>query len=500
MKNSKMPVLVVMSMIACMGLAACGNTSSTSPIKTSSSEPASSSSEKTSSSENVSSSEKVSSSESAKKNTNRVEAEDAVLKGTNITAVEETGSNASNGKHVGNLYNGEIRWYLDSDKAEKGELSFCFATADAAVSSFNDWFMVSINDEVVMPKTSDLTRTENGWWKWYTYDFNEITLVKGTNTITLAGLQTTANSTNIDYLEISSYATVTEHAFTATDKKDYLFTGDNATLTNCSMTDETNHNAWRNRHVGTISTGSVISYLIHTEAEQTVDLAARVALVTSTDFNEMYSVKINDADLTIADGAIDATASTAWDSYHMKSLGSVKLNSGNNTISFTVKALPTNFDFLRISSTAEVTKGTKIIDSDVTGDSYYLEAEDGTLTGFSTEDNGSAHGGKDVGGVNAGNGSITFAFTSDETATITLYIAYAQPNTFTSTATLALNSVALVIPTSFTSTGGWSTFGEAKLCNTDVKAGANSLVFTNNGGDFGNIDYIRVISPKTIKM
>ena len=491
MKHLKMPVLVALSMLACVGLAACGNTSLDKESVASSVE-----SSTTSSVSQVSSSDVSSASVEAEK-TSRIEAEDAVLKGASVTAVEEAGSNASNGKHVGNLYDGEMRWYVDSSKTATGELTFSLATADADITSFNDWFMVSVNDEVVMPKNTQLTRAGDGWWAWYTYDFNQISLVEGLNRITLAGLSTSASNTNFDYIEIKSAAEVTNHIFAETDNKDYIFNGNDATLFNCSMASETDHNAWRNVHVGGIGEGSKIIYSIHTEAAQTVDLAARVALVTSNDFNAMYSVKVNDADLTIADGTISAEASTAWDSYHLKELGSVALKAGDNTIAFTVKDLPTNFDFLRVSSANEITKSEEE-DVDVTGDSYYLEAESGTIVGFNTENNDSAHGGKDVGGVNAGNGSITFSFTAAEATEVSFYISYARSVGFVSTATLTLNDTALTIPSSFKDSGGWGTFEEAKLTNAEVVNGANTLVFANAGGDFGNVDYIRIISPKAI--
>ena len=494
MRHSKSVSVFVLALLAAFGLASCGKAeaSSTSP-KTSTSD-STSALDVTSSKDITSSSSKEdvtsSTSEEPAHQTFRFEAEDAILT-TGAKIQEEAGSNASNGKHVGDLTGGNMRFTFDSDSATTGDLTITFSLADAAITSFKDYFMVMVNDEVVNPTSDTLAPSSNGWFSWYTFHIGSFSFVQGTNTVTFAALQNP--SANYDYIEITSTATMTKHTFRDTDKKDYFFLGKEALLTDCAASTEKDKGVWLNEKVGDITSTSVITYHIDSEEAQSVDLACRIALVSTTDFSALFSVKVNDTDVTLSDSTVPGTASANWDSYHLMNLGTFHFIAGTNTITFTAKGQPTNFNFLRVSASKAVS-----IHSEETGTSYYLEAEDADHTDLTVETNASAHGGKDVGGMDSSTKSITFTFTSSAAASAACYLSYAYPAVLTSNATLTLNGTAVEIPTAFNATGGWADFQEAKLADLTLVSGQNVLVLKNCGAGFGNVDYIRLVTEATI--
>jgi|GEM_PF-4505396 len=493
MRHTKFVPVFTLALLSGIALSACQNQKPSLSSKSSfSSSPAavSSSSKPTPVSSSPSEESTSSSEEQPVLSTFRFEAEDALLTpGASIQ--EEAGSNASGGKHVGGLTGGDMRFTFDADAATSGTLSITLALASNSVTSFKDYFMVMVNDEVVTPASDTLAPAAYGWFDWYTFDIGTFDFVPGTNTVTFAALANA--SANYDYIEISSSANLTKHVFGDTEKKDYFFLGKEALLTGCEPGEEKDHNVWLNQKVGGITSSSVITYHIDSPEAQSVDLAARIALVSTTDFNALFSVKVNDADLTLEDGTVSGTASGNWDSYHVKPLGSVNFVKGMNTITFTAKGEPTNFNFLRISAAKEVS-----VHPEESGSSYYLEAESGDYGDLNLETNASAHGGKDIGGLDHSAKQISFTFTSSAALTAACYLSYAYPAALTSNATLTLNGTNIEIPTSFGATGGWASFQEARLGTMTLAAGKNVLVLKNAGGGFGNVDYLRIVTEATI--
>lgn len=289
-------------------------------------------------------------------------------------------------------------------------------------------------------------------------------------------------------------------------QNEYSLEAEDATLSGCVISDD--NNGSKGKVVGQISNGSKIEYTIVSEKEQTTDLKVVTSVVGNDrlDFDKYFVIQVNGTTIETK-GQIEVSENYGYSNYGKIIFNNISLNKGKNVITLTGKEdIMTNLDKIVIKAD-KLVKFYVLDIEEATGESYYFEEDVAILQagksgGFRKENNDNARNKVALGNAfNNEGATITYKLNALEATKATMFINMAIGGTFTDNPfKISLNGVDLEVPTSYKDPqGNWTHFQEYKVALLNLVQGENEVVITITGG-CGNFDYIKLVSPKSLKI
>ena len=421
----------------------------------------------------------------------RFEGELATLEGCN----SESQALASGGYCVGGISDSSVITYqLNSLTEQVVDLALITAVVSTDRIKVGDYYkQVTINDTpLTLDSEATIEYTGSPTWTCFApVTIEDVSLQKGINTLKIS----LNGSTCFDYIEINAENYVGWNYDEAVESK---LEGDEAILTSCYAATEED-GASGGKHVGGISTGSMIEFDVTSAASQFVTLNLKSAIVGADRLSFASNIKeitVNDVVLKV-DGEKEFIGSTdyGWGNYCDFEIRDVRLNEGDNKIiiKFADGAM-TNFDYLLIKGAAEVefVKEEEEEITEIEGTSYYYEPAAGTkdLGEYAGARNGDA-----IGFVNYNGFSMTIKVMSAEAKKVSAYINTAYSDGNSPVTSLKVNGVeATELVKTINVNSNWDAFERNFIGNLDLIAGENTIEIVI-GTNCGKFDYLELVSP-----
>lgn len=426
----------------------------------------------------------------------RFEAEDAKL--VSCAAMQEANSGASNLKHVGQLSkDSSLTFSVDSQEATKAKL---YATVAVVVSeSINDMFEVMVNDQAV-EIADPIIKYEGGkgWFAWGQVLIGDVDLVAGQNTIVFDGVEPC--QTNFDYIELKATCPITKYI----PLIETVFEAEESTFTGAAISNEANSNASNGKFLGQISGDTVATFEVVSKA-QTAKLSICLAVAAAENLNNIFTVKVNNTELTFADDHINYTGDKGWFNWTLFDAGEITLIEGTNEITLSgVPGAQTNFDYIKIAAISEVTAYVS------NAKDYIFEGEKAALTGgvFGgigvKNDDAGALNQTSLQNVNLNVGAtITYTITSSQAtskAKVSVSLAFGSAGGRSNIFKVIVNDKEIPNANVYEDPdGNWAHYKLFEVGGTSLLEGVNTVKFEVTG-DCGNYDYLMISSPTELAL
>ena len=253
------------------------------------------------------------------------------------------------------------------------------------------------------------------------------------------------------------------------------------------------------------------------------DLDMTTWAIKDMDLGECLSLKLNNVAVNLTGKILPGNSTFNFNNYVEVDLGKVNLTAGENSFVFTAVGQGPNVDCLRLTL-PEVSKVTPVADNTATEQGVtYLEFEDAELVrpegadatqNLVVEDGETAHGGKSLGYVNAGN-KVTLKFNASADGKANLRLTAAATKFFFDMATFtmgiddhpleecltiklndkAIDLTDIVLPGN--TENNYKNWHDIDFGDVEVKAGLNTLVF-DISAQGPNLDCVKIKGTSSV--
>lgn len=431
-----------------------------------------------------------------------LEAEDATLSGCVIS----DDNNGSKGKVVGQISSGsKIEYNLVSEEEQNADLKVITSVVGSDRLDFDKYFVIQVNGTTIETKGQIEVSENYGYSNYGKIIFNNISLNKGKNVITLTGKEDIM--TNLDKIVIKADNLVKFYVLEIEEVtgENYYFEEDVAILQagkSGGFRKENNDNARNKVALGNAfnNEGATITYKLNaleaTKATMFINMA-----IGGTFTDNPFKISLNDVDLEIPTSYKDPQGN--WTHFKEYKVALLNLIQGENEVVITITGGCGNFDYVKLVSPKNI-EIVKEEEPAIKGTEYRFEAEYAKIENcaVNSEENGSS-GGSQVGGINS-NSKITYDITSSTKQTVSLklriIIAGSDRLLLAKSFILKVNDQEITSDTEFTSDGnyGWSCWGELVIENVNLNEGNNVIVLQAVKDVMTNVDCISIYAENDV--
>lgn len=431
-----------------------------------------------------------------------LEAEDASLSGCVISE----DAKGSNGKVVGQISNGsKIEYTIVSEKEQTTDLKVVTSVVGNDRLDFDKYFVIQVNGTTIETKGQIEVSENYGYSNYGKIIFNNISLNKGKNVITLTGKEDIM--TNLDKIVIKADKLVKFYVLDIEEVtgESYYFEEDVAILQagkSGGFRKENNDNARNKVALGNAfnNEGATITYKLNaleaTKATMFINMA-----IGGTFTDNPFKISLNGVDLEVPTSYKDSQGN--WTHFKEYKVALLNLIQGENVLVITITGGCGNFDYVKLVSPKNI-ETIKEEEPSIKGIEYRFEAEHAKIENcaVNSENNGSS-GGNQVGGINSSS-KITYDITSSNKQTVSLklriIIAGSDRLLLAKSFTLKINDQEITSDKEFTCDGnyGWSCWGELVIENVNLNEGNNVIVLQAVDGVMTNVDCISIYAENDV--
>ena len=431
-----------------------------------------------------------------------LEAEDAILSGCVIS----DDNNGSKGKVVGQISSGsKIEYNLVSEEKQNADLKVVTSVVGSDRLDFDKYFVIQVNGTTIETKGQIEVSENYGYSNYGKIIFNNISLNKGKNVITLTGKENIM--TNLDKIVIKADKLVKFYVLDIEEVtgESYYFEEDVAILQagKSGGFRKENRDGARNKvALGNVfnNNGATITYKLNVSEATKATMFINMAL-GGTFTDNPFKISLNGTDLEIPTSYKDPQGN--WTHFQEYKVALLNLVQGENEVVITITGGCGNFDYVKLVSPKNI-EIVKEEEPAIKGTEYRFEAEYAKIENcaVNSEENGSS-GGSQVGGINA-NSKITYDITSSNKQTVSLklriIIAGSDRLLLAKSFTLKINDQEITSDKEFTCDGnyGWSCWGELAIENVNLNEGNNVIVLQAVDGVMTNVDCISIYAENDV--
>ena len=431
-----------------------------------------------------------------------LEAEDAALSGCVISE----DAKGSNGKVVGQISSAsKIEYNLVSEEKQSADLKVITSVVGSDRLDFDKYFVIQVNGITIETKGQIEVSENYGYSNYGKIIFNNISLNKGKNVITLSGKEDIM--TNLDKIVIKADKLVKFYVLNIEEVtgESYYFEEDVAILQagkSGGFRKENSEGARNKVALGNAfnNNGATITYKLNASEATKATMFVNMALGGSFTDNP-FKISLNDVDLEIPTSYKDPQGN--WSHFQEYKVALLNLVQGENVVVITITGGCGNFDYIKLVSP----KAIEIVKEEepaIKGTEYRFEAEFAKIENcaVNSEKNGSS-GGSQVGGINA-NSKINYDITSSTKQAVSLklriIIAGSDRLLLAKSFTLKINDKEIISDAEFTCDGnyGWSCWGELVIENVNLNEGNNVIVLQAVEGVMTNVDCISIYAENDV--
>ena len=431
-----------------------------------------------------------------------LEAEDATLSGCVIS----DDNNGSKGKVVGQISSAsKIEYNLVSEEEQSADLKVITSVVGSDRLDFDKYFVIQVNGTTIETKGQIEVSENYGYSNYGKIIFNNISLNKGKNVITLTGKEDIM--TNLDKIVIKADKLVKFYVLDIEEVtgESYYFEEDVAILQagKSGGFRKENRDGARNK----VALGNVfnnydatITYKLNVSEATKATMFINMAL-GGTFTDNPFKISLNGTDLEIPTSYKDPQGN--WTHFQEYKVALLNLVQGENEVVITITGGCGNFDYVKLVSPKNI-EIVKEEEPAIKGTEYRFEAEYAKIENcaVNSEENGSS-GGSQVGGINS-NSKITYDITSLAKQTVSLklriIIAGSDRLLLAKSFTLKINDQEITSDKEFTCDGnyGWSCWGELAIENVNLNEGNNVIVLQAVDGVMTNVDCISIYAENDV--
>ena len=430
-----------------------------------------------------------------------LEAEDATLSGCVIS----DDNNGSKGKVVGQISSAsKIEYNLVSEEEQNADLKVITSVVGSDRLDFDKYFVIQVNGTTIETKGQIEVSENYGYSNYGKIIFNNISLNKGKNVITLTGKENIM--TNLDKIVIKADKLVKFYVLDIEEVtgESYYFEEDVAILQagKSGGFRKENRDGARNK----VALGNVfnnydatITYKLNVSEATKATMFINMAL-GGTFTDNPFKISLNGTDLEIPTSYKDPQGN--WTHFQEYKVALLNLVQGENEVVITITGGCGNFDYIKLVSP----KNIEIVKEEpaIKGTEYRFEAEYAKIENcaVNSENNGSS-GGSQVGGINS-NSKITYDITSSTKQTVSLklriIIAGSDRLLLAKSFTLKVNNQEITSDKEFTCDGnyGWACWGELAVENVNLNEGNNVIILQAVDGVMTNVDCISIYADNDV--
>lgn len=431
-----------------------------------------------------------------------LEAEDATLSGCVIS----DDNNGSKGKVVGQISSAsKIEYNLVSEEEQNADLKVITSVVGSDRLDFDKYFVIQVNGTTIETKGQIEVSENYGYSNYGKIIFNNISLNKGKNVITLTGKEDIM--TNLDKIVIKADKLVKFYVLDIEEVtgESYYFEEDVAILQagkSGGFRKENSDGARNKVALGNVfnNNGATITYKLNVSEATKATMFINMAL-GGTFTDNPFKISLNDVDLEIPTSYKDSQGN--WTHFKEYKVALLNLIQGENALVITITGGCGNFDYVKLVSPKNI-ETIKEEEPSIKGIEYRFEAEHAKIENcaVNSENNGSS-GGNQVGGINSSS-KITYDITSLAKQTVSLklriIIAGSDRLLLAKSFTLKINDQEITSDKEFTCDGnyGWSCWGELVIENVNLNEGNNVIVLQAVEGVMTNVDCISIYAENDV--
>ena len=431
-----------------------------------------------------------------------LEAEDATLSGCVIS----DDNNGSKGKVVGQISSvSKIEYNLVSEEEQNADLKIITSVVGSDRLDFDKYFVIQVNGVTIETKGQIEVSENYGYSNYGKIIFNNISLNKGKNVITLTGKEDIM--TNLDKIVIKADKLVKFYVLDIEEVtgESYYFEEDVAILQagkSGGFRKENNDGARNKVALGNVFNNydATITYKLNVSEATKATMFINMAL-GGTFTDNPFKISLNGVDLEVPTSYKDPQGN--WSHFQEYKVALLNLVQGENEVVITITGGCGNFDYVKLVSPKNI-EIVKEEEPAIKGTEYRFEAEYAKIENcaVNSEENGSS-GGSQVGGINS-NSKITYDITSLAKQTVSLklriIIAGSDRLLLAKSFTLKINDQEITSDDEFTCDGnyGWSCWGELAIENVNLNEGNNVIVLQAVDGVMTNVDCISIYADNDV--
>ena len=431
-----------------------------------------------------------------------LEAEDATLSGCVIS----DDNNGSKGKVVGQISSAsKIEYNLVSEEEQSADLKVITSVVGSDRLDFDKYFVIQVNGVTIETKGQIEVSENYGYSNYGKIIFNNISLNKGKNVITLTGKEDIM--TNLDKIVIKADKLVKFYVLDIEEVtgESYYFEEDVAILQagkSGGFRKENSDGARNKVALGNVFNNydATITYKLNVSEATKATMFINMAL-GGTFTDNPFKISLNGTDLEIPTSYKDPQGN--WTHFQEYKVALLNLVQGENEVVITITGGCGNFDYVKLVSPKNI-EIVKEEEPAIKGTEYRFEAEYAKIENcaVNSEENGSS-GGSQVGGINSSS-KITYDITSSTKQTVSLklriIIAGSDRLLLAKSFTLKINDQEITSDKEFTCDGnyGWSCWGELAIENVNLNEGNNVIVLQAVNGVMTNVDCISIYAENDV--